>query len=168
MGGQSEHILLHMKYRCAPTSRLASVVAAAVLLLCTLADAHAAPPQMRGFRGLMWGDPPAHLGTAELVARDGNVQCYRRQRENLLFGDAALRSVLYCFHQDRLFLAVLDSTVDVATLSAEFEQGYGPPDTRTAVEVHWGDGTSAVSAEVVRPSASAPASLRLRAKAYAP
>lgn len=141
---------------------------AAALLLGVLMPLNAAALQMRGFRGLLWGDPPAHLGAAQMVAREGNVQCYRRERENLLFGDSELRSVLYCFHQDKLFLVAINSAVDLETLRAEFERGYGPPDTRTAVEARWGNGTAPVSAELVVPSAGAPASLRLKARDFAP
>jgi len=156
-----------MKTRIPSRSSLVASVAAA-LLLGAMWPADAQALQMRGFRGLMWGDPPAYLGEAELVGRDGDVQCYRRERENLLFGDSALRSVRYCFHQGKLFMVSIDSLVDPYTLGAEFERGYGPPDTRNGGTARWGKAADAVSAELVASAPGTPATLRLRAREYAP
>lgn len=123
---------------------------AAALLLGALGPADAASLQMRGFRGLLWGDPPAHLGPARLVSTEGAVQCFERERENLLFGDAALLSVRYCFQHEGLFLVQLTATGSGAALRDEFERGYGAPELRTAALLHWGDAWGAASAELSR------------------
>lgn len=117
---------------------------------------------MRGFRGLMWGDPPAHLGVARLVSREGDMQCFERERENLLFGDAALQSVRYCFRQEGLVLVQLAAAGDGAALRHEFERGYGAPAQRSGTLLQWGNEWDAVSAEF-SPSGSG-ALLRLRAQ----
>jgi hypothetical protein len=140
---------------------------AAALLLAAAGTAQAASPQMRGFRGLMWGDPPSHLGNALEVARDGDVRCYRRERENLLFGDSELRAVQYCFRGDRLFMVALDALVDARALRAEFERGYGPPDESRGLTLRWRSAGQPVSAEIVSRAADAPATLRLRSDNFA-
>jgi hypothetical protein len=143
---------------------------ATALLIGVLAPAAATatPLQMRGFRGLMWGDPPAYLGAAEVAQRDGEVQCYRRERENLLFGDSELRSVLYCFHRDKLFMVAIDALVDADTLRSEFERGYGPPDLSAPGRAHWGTPTAPVSAELVSSSEHPSALLRLQSRDFSP
>lgn len=143
------------------------IAALAVGMLCQAALADGSLP-MRGFRGLLWGDPPAHLGPAELVQREGEVRCYRRLQENLLFGDNALRTVHWCFHRDRLFQVQIEAHTDLDSLRAEFERGYGPPDERSPVTARWGDAQAAVSAELAASAPGAPARLRLQAREFAP
>jgi hypothetical protein len=164
MGGQYRHIQLHMK--SLRTSRLSLLVPLATALMCALAPLQSQALQMRGFRGLMWGDPPAHLGSAALITRDGEVQCYQRERENLLFGDTELRAVRYCFHRERLFMVVLEPVNGIAALRAEFERGYGAPDKVSGSAVQWGLGSDSISAEIAAPAAGTPASLRLLAREF--
>lgn len=152
---------------CRRTHFSLSAPTAAALLLAVAGAAQAASPQMRGFRGLMWGDPPAHLGSALEVARDGDVRCYQRERENLLFGDSGLRSVQYCFRHDKLFMVALDSLVEAGALRAEFERGYGPPDESRGLTLRWRSAGEPVSAEIVSRKANAPATLRLRSDNFA-
>lgn len=131
--------------------------------------AYAGAPSLKGFRGLMWGDPPAYLGEAQLSpGSSGTVQCFKRPVENLLFGDASLRSVQYCFHSERLFAVQLDADVEPAVLAAEFERGYGPPDSRVAGAAHWGTSVSPIHAELQPAKPPARSSLRIVAREFAP
>jgi len=146
-----------------------STALAATLLLVTSLPAHASV-QLRGFRGLMWGDPSAHLGAAERISSDGAVQCYRRTNENLLFGDSPLQGVRYCFHRDQLFMVLVDAAVDAATLQAEFQRGYGAPDTASASFARWGGPQAPLQVELnpTRSQSAGGATLRIVASAYAP
>lgn len=138
-------------------------------LIAASAAVHAAGPTLRGFRGLMWGDPPSFLGDAQaLQGPTGAVQCFSRRVENLLFGDAPLRAVRYCFHGERLFAVQLDADVDPAVLAAEFEHGYGAPDRRAGAAAHWGTSDSAVEADLQPGDRPAQATLRIVAREFAP
>jgi len=160
MGGQCTHIWLHMKTHRTSKSPLFASMAAA-LLLGVMGPANAASLQMRGFRGLMWGDPPAHLGAAHLVSTEAGVQCFERERENLLFGDATLQSVRYCFQDGALFLVRLSAAGSGAALRSEFERGYGAPEPRsTGALLRWGDAWGAASAELSRSASGALLQLR--------
>jgi len=141
--------------RCLPKSfivPLATALLAAALPLQTQAL------QMRGFRGVMWGDSPAYLGAAELVAREGDVDCYQRERENLLFGDSELRALRYCFRHDRLFMVILEPASRGPALRAEFERGYGAPNKLQGDIALWDAAGESVVAEIT------PTALRLQAK----
>jgi hypothetical protein len=119
---------------------------------------------LRGFRGFAWGSDVDSLGDARQVSSEGGVQCYRRESENLLYGDSALREVRYCFHEARLFLVVVDSKVDSATLAAEFHGTYGPPVQHTARKATWGDAGSRARVEI----SGTPASMRIWSNEYTP
>jgi hypothetical protein len=138
------------------------------LCLGLLAAAAAAMPagavELRGFRGFAWGVDADSLGEAQQVSSDAGVQCYRRERENLLYGDSPIREVRYCFHDDRLFLVIVDSQVDEATLAAEFQVTYGPPSLRAKALSVWGDASTAVRVEID----GAPAAMRIWSNEYAP
>jgi hypothetical protein len=138
------------------------------LRLAVLVAAAAAMPagavELRGFRGFAWGADADTLGEAQRVSSEGGVQCYRRERENLLYGDNPIREVRYCFHDDRLFLVVVDSEVDASALAAEFESTYGPPTQRAKAWSAWGDATTPVRVEI----AGAPASMRIWSNEHAP
>ena len=137
--------------------RLAAL-AAAVLA------AHAGAVEMRGFRGFAWGADADSLGVSQRVASEAGMQCYRRDHENLLYGDSPLRDVRYCFHDDRLFLVIVESQVDEATLTNEFQLSYGPPSQRAPAKSVWGDATSRTRVEID----GAPASMRIWSNEYAP
>jgi hypothetical protein len=134
----------------------------AVLLACASMGAGAV--ELRGFRGFAWGSDVDSLGDARQVSSEGGVQCYRRERENLFYGDSALREVRYCFHEGRLFLVVVDSNADSATLAAEFQSTYGPPAQRMAHKATWGDSGSRARVEI----SGVPASMRIWSNEYTP
>ena len=135
-----------------------------LLIAASALSTPAGAVDLRGFRGFAWGTDVDSLGAAQQVSSEPGVQCYRRERENLLYGDSPLRSVRYCFHDDRFFLVILDSTVDGATLAAEFQSTYGPPADQTAAHAVWGDASSRARVEI----AGAPASMRIWSNEYAP
>ncbi|HET7795577.1 MAG TPA: hypothetical protein VFL64_19475 [Rhizobacter sp.] len=104
--------------------------------------------ELRGFRGVSWGEGAEALGEAHAVHKQGEVTCYQRDRENLVFGDSALQGVQYCFHQDRLFMVVLDAAVSQKALIAEFQRTYGAPTSRMGQSVAWGGPASGTQAEL--------------------
>lgn len=130
-----------------------TLVKLVALLGLAVASLSASAVELRGFRGVMWGDDVAKLGKSELAYADGDVACYKRERENLLFGDSPLQEVRYCFHRNRLFMVALDTEVDQQTLSGEFQSSYGPPDAREASTVSWGNQLTASRVDVVSPAA---------------
>lgn len=117
----------------------ARLIAATSLALAALG---AQAIELRGFRGVAWGDDASRLGAATLVYRHGEVSCYQRAQENLLFGDSALTSVRYCFHEDRLFLVTLEAAATARALEAELARTYGRPDVRRGAVVAWDGRTS--------------------------
>jgi len=137
---------------------LGLLIAAAVLSM------PAGAVELRGFRGFAWGTDVDSLGAAQQVSSEAGVRCYRRERENLLYGDSPLREVRYCFHDDRFFLVIVDSKVDAATLAAEFKGTYGPPADQTPARAVWGDASSRTRIEI----GGAPASMRIWSNEYAP
>lgn len=130
-----------------PRHRTTAQLSAALVLGLAAIGANAL--ELRGFRGVTWGEGANALGTAVATQSDGDVTCYRRETENLLFGDSALNGVRYCFHQDRLFMVALDAAVDAKALSAEFQRAYGRPDARQGLAASWGNKTSGTHAELV-------------------
>lgn len=129
-----------------PVASSLRVFAAACLVLGT---AGAQAFQLQGFRGMAWGDAAARLGESSLVAREGDVACYQRQHENMLFGDSALKSVRYCFHQDRLFMVTLSAAVNAKALARQVERTYGQPDTQRGPAAVWGAPAAGSWAELV-------------------
>lgn len=106
--------------------------------------------QLRGFRGVEWGSEAEQLGTeAAVVSKDGELTCYQRANENLLFGDAALKSVRYCFLNDRLYSVRLDAAVNAKSMSAELQRTYGRPDARQGENATWGRKPTDSRAELV-------------------
>ncbi|HEX3139466.1 MAG TPA: hypothetical protein VHQ87_05395, partial [Rhizobacter sp.] len=105
--------------------------------------------ELRGFRGVMWGDGVEALGTAVRAPAEGELSCYQRENENLLFGDSVLNGVRYCFHNDHLVMVTLDAAVNQNALSAEFQRAYGRPDVQSARAASWGSKTSGARAELV-------------------
>jgi hypothetical protein len=111
--------------------------------------------ELRGFRGVSWGEGAEALGAATVAYAEGQVTCYQRERENLMFGDSALKGVRYCFHQDRLFMVAIDAAVDAKALTTEFQHTYGRPDARQAQTVSWGGKASGTRADVMASGAAA-------------
>ncbi|MBC7956595.1 MAG: hypothetical protein H7Y33_12090 [Cytophagales bacterium] len=104
--------------------------------------------ELRGFRGVSWGEGAEALGASVVSNTEGDVTCYQRERENMMFGDTALKAVRYCFHQDRLFMVMLDAPVAAKAVSAELQRTYGRPDARHGVAASWGGKSSGTRAEL--------------------
>jgi hypothetical protein len=135
---------------------LPSTVAKLVAVACLGAAAVSAGAfELRGFRGVSWGQGAEALGEAQAVLTQGEVTCYKRERENLLFGDSALNAVRYCFHQDRLFMVRLDAAVTQKALIAEFKRAYGKPDANSGQTATWGGPASGTQAELTAMPSSA-------------
>jgi hypothetical protein len=104
--------------------------------------------ELRGFRGVSWGEGAEALGAAMVVQTVGDATCYRRERENMLFGDIALNGVRYCFHQDRLFMVTIDAPVPSQAFIADFARSYGRPDSHRGQAASWGTKTSGTRADL--------------------
>jgi hypothetical protein len=138
-----------------PTRSFAKLAA----VLCLGAASLAADAlELRGFRGIAWGDAADNLGPAAVEHSDGDVVCYKRERENMLFGDSPVSEVRYCFHDDRLFMVTLDSAVGLQAMIAELERTYGPPEALVRNTASWGNASSGARAELVSPPAGGPPS----------
>jgi len=148
----------------ASTRRLVMLAAAAGLALAAAAS-HAV--ELRGFRGVPWGAGVDSLGPSQLAYTHGDVSCYRRERENMLYGDSPLKEVRFCFHQDHLFMVALDAEVPLDTLVREFEGSYGPPDWRVPAKTTWGDHATRARVEMIAP-AQGGASMLMYSNEYAP
>lgn len=111
--------------------------------------------ELRGFRGVSWGEGVEALGAVTVSHSEGEVTCYQRDRENLLFGDTPLNGVRYCFHQDRLFLVAIDAAANAKTLTAEFQRTYGRPSTQRGQAASWGAKGSGSRAELAASGATA-------------
>lgn len=140
----------------------------AMLVLLGVAAAGAAAGELRGFRGMAWGDSAERLGPAEKVQVSGDVTCYKRERENLMFGDSSLTEVRFCFNQDRLFMVTLDSDEGQEKLAAEFQGTYGPPSVRRAKLVAWGDRSARSHVEIVPTTSRGKSALMLVSSTYEP
>lgn len=141
-----------------PARRFAAWAAGTVLALASLA---AGAVELRGFRGVAWGAGVASLGDAEPASAEDGLRCFRRERENLLYGDVPLSEVRFCFRDDRLVMVVLDAQVDPRTLRAEFQNTYGPPRASSASSARWGDASTRARVEIVAPASGARASMRM-------
>jgi hypothetical protein len=132
---------------------LRTTFAALCLALITFV-AHAF--ELRGFRGVHWGEGADALRGTTVVQTDDDVACYQRESENLIFGDTALKGVRYCFHHDRLVMVMLDAPVARATFSAEFQRAYGRPASQHDGVESWGGTPSTTLArlEALGPQAS--------------
>lgn len=130
------------------STRLRTIAKLSAATALGLAALGAQAFELRGFRGVAWGEGAEALGEARAVQVQGDVSCYQRERENLMFGDSALHGVQYCFHQDRLFMVRLDAAVSQKALIAEFQRTYGPPTSRAGLSVAWGGPTSGAQAEL--------------------
>lgn len=148
----------------------ASHLAKAALALCFgvagMATAHAF--ELQGFRGVSWGDDASLLGAAKLVHEQGELRCYRRERENLMFGDSPLKDVRYCFRNDRLFLVMIEADATREDMVPQFQRTYGPPHLRSAAMVSWGGKADAVHVEMLSAPGSRHTLLRIHSKDYAP
>ena len=123
--------------------------------------------ELRGFRGVPWGAGVDSLGPVQLASASGEVSCYRRQHENMLFGDSPLKDVRFCFHDDHLFMVAVDAATDVETLVQEFAATYGPPDGSASTKTIWGNRTTRARVEMVAP-AQGSASMLLYSNEFEP
>lgn len=142
---------MRLKSTCL-TALLATTSAALSLALVAL---EAQAFELRGFRGVRWGEGADALRGVTLQLADGDVACRRRETENLVFGDTALESVQYCFYRDQLAMVVLDAPVTRNAFSTEFQSAYGRPDAQRDGVASWGDSSSATLARIVATGAKA-------------
>jgi hypothetical protein len=141
----------------------------AALVCLGAASLGAGALELRGFRGIAWGDGADTLGSAALAHADGDVACFKREHENMLFGDSPLNDVRYCFHQDHLFMVTLDSAVSLKALISEFQRAYGPPVARLPHAASWGSAASSARAELVSlPTGGSPSRLTIYSNRFAP
>jgi hypothetical protein len=124
----------------------AKLAAVACLGLASI-GAHAL--ELRGFRGVAWGDGADKLGAATVDQANGDVVCYKRERENMLFGERAVNEVRYCFHQDQLFMVTLDAAAGMKAMISELQRTYGRPQTRLGNRASWGTASSMARADLV-------------------
>lgn len=120
----------------------------AVLALGAAAGA-AQAVEMRGFRGVAWGAASVKLGEASLMSQAGEVSCYQRNNENLMFGDSPVSQVRFCFKQDRLFLVSIESAQQADNLAEEFGRTYGKPSRSSAGRSLWSAHRGQAQAEVM-------------------
>lgn len=144
-----------MKRSNAARTMFAAWAFASLSLVCLSANAF----ELRGFRGVVWGSTSAQLGPASIVSSSGDVTCYKRERENMLFGDSPISEVRYCFHRDHLYMVAVDSEVDSAALVAEVQRTYGAPHVRQSNVLTWGEKSTPARAELVSSAAGHPASV---------
>lgn len=150
-----------------PAPRFLTEIAVAFVLGAAAVSAGAA--ELRGFRGLAWGDSAVRLGSsAEKVQVNGELACYRRQSENLMFGDSLLTEIRYCFNQDRLFMVTLDSDEGHEKLAAEFQITYGPPSVRRENLMSWGDRGARSHVEIVPTTRRGKSALMFVSNTYEP
>ncbi|MBL0728815.1 hypothetical protein [Piscinibacter sp. HJYY11] len=130
-------------------SRASRFAAVATLALGSWVALGAQAFELRGFRGMHWGEGAEALRDAGPAQVDGDVACYQRERENLIFGDTELSGVHYCFHNDRLVMVMLEAPVAREAFSAEFQRTYGRPAKHNAHADVWGGVPSTTHAELV-------------------
>ncbi len=140
----------------------------ALALLLTGAAFAAGAADLRGFRGVSWGESAERLGPAEKVQVSGDVVCYKRERESLVFGDSALTEVRFCFNQDKLFLVTLDSDEGQAKLTAEFQSTYGPPSVRRGKVVAWGASGDVSQVEIVPTTTRGKSAVMIQSSSFEP
>jgi hypothetical protein len=132
------------------TPRTSALIFTAPAALCLAFAAFGAQAlELRGFRGVHWGEGVEALRDAGAPQVDGDVACYQRDRENLIFGDTPLNGVRYCFHHDRLVMVMLDAPVAREVFSAEFQRAYGGAASSTPRAELWGGAPAMSQAELV-------------------
>ena len=140
----------------------------AVALSLAAAGTAAGALELRGFRGVAWGDDASSLGAAQLVHSQGELRCFRRERENMMFGDSPLKDVRYCFQHDRLFLVMIEADASRDDMVSEFQRTYGPPSLRSTAMVSWGGKSAATQVEMLSAPGSRHTLLRIYSKEHAP
>jgi len=151
------------------TSLTGSFAKLAAVLCLGLASLAANALELRGFRGIAWGDGADNLGPAVVDHANGDVACYKRERENMLFGDSPINEVRYCFHQDQLFMVTLDSAVSLKAMISEFQRTYGPPKARLRNIASWGSESSSARAALVSlPAGGPPSRLTIHSTKFEP
>jgi hypothetical protein len=119
------------------------------LLCLAAAGATVSAAGLKGFRGVAWGDDVDTLGPARLVQTDGDVRCYQRERENMMFGEAPLNDVRYCFNRGQLFMVTLEAAAPQEALVRELRDSYGAPTLRSAGFAQWGGKSAATRVELL-------------------
>lgn len=140
----------------------------ALFISAALASASSPAVELRGFRGVPWGADVSSLGPApRLALSNGDVSCYRREHENMLYGEVPLTDVRYCFHRGHLYLVAVDADAPLDTLRSEFQSTYGPPDQREPSKWVWGSSSTASRVELQAPAQGA-ASMLMYSSEYEP
>lgn len=125
--------------------------------------------ELRGFRGVAWGDGADKLGAATVDQTSGDVVCYRRERENMLFGERAVNEVRYCFHRDQLFMVTLDAAAGMKAMISELQRTYGRPQARLGNSVSWGTASTMARADLVAlPAGGSQSRLTIRSNKFEP
>lgn len=140
------------------------LVTAGTLAACGAASA----VELVGFRGVPWGAQLESVEPAQVVSAQGEDRCYKREHENMLWGQSPLSDVRFCFHRGRFYMAVLESRTDVRTLASEFTAMYGAPTTEDRTRAVWGSRNGGARVEIVAPAPGAPATMRLLSNEFEP
>ena len=147
----------------------ASFAKLAAVSFLGLASLAANALELHGFCGIAWGESADKLGPAVAEQASGDVACYKRERENMLFGDRPVNEVRYCFHQDHLFMVTLDSAVNLKAMTSELQRTYGRPQARLRNTVSWGSQSSMARADLVAlPSGGSPSRLTIYSNEFEP
>lgn len=149
-------------------SNASALVKLALTLCLGTAGLSAAAVELKGFRGISWGEESDALGPAKLAQVDGDVRCYHRVRENMLFGDATLSEVRYCFNRNQLFMVTLEAAATPESLVAELRGTYGVPTLRSAGFVQWGGKTAQTRVELLAAPKSGRTTMHIYSTAHEP
>lgn len=128
-----------------------SIALLIVLSAVSLASAAFDATELRGFRTAAWGSSVDTLGPSHLVFSSGAVSCYRRELENMLYGESPVKDIQYCYYQDQLFLVAMDTAVDLDTLMQREVASSGAPDWSVPGKATWGDRSTRARVEVTAP-----------------
>lgn len=150
-------------------SPISSIAPTTLVIAAALASGAVHAVELRGFRGVAWGAGVDSLGaSSQLASTDGAVSCYRRERENMMYGDSRVTDIRFCFHDDHLFMVSVQADSTVEMLANEFQSTYGPPDVRAPIKTAWGDRSSATRVEIVASAQGPGASMLMYSGKYEP
>lgn len=81
------------------------------------------------FRGMNWGSTPREHGGLQVLAEEGGLKFYQREKDDPLFHGVKMQRIVYGFSKDRLYTVLLyfDSLDAFSTLKKKLESDLGPP-----------------------------------------
>lgn len=79
----------------------------AVILFIGVGQSHAFKNEPPGFRGMQWGSSAEGIEDLYVYNDAGDFVEYRKKKDNLVFGDAIVESITYCFYKDRFFRVLI-------------------------------------------------------------